>query len=110
VDNITTTSPGVRIAYLSEKSVEVIVMKVRLNKPVTIGASNYQEGAELELPSEQAEELIKLGVAERIDEPDEVELAEKKKRPRRIDLAERAKKATAPIKKSPPKPKGGKGK
>ncbi|MBC7327557.1 hypothetical protein H5T87_05530 [bacterium] len=43
-------------------------MKVRLKGALTIGANNYPEGSELELPDEQAEELIQLELAEAVEE------------------------------------------
>lgn len=43
-------------------------MKVRLKAPVTKGAKHYPIGIELELPDEEAKELIKLGLAEPIED------------------------------------------
>ncbi|MGB9877343.1 MAG: hypothetical protein ACPLPS_06205 [bacterium] len=50
--------------------------KVRLKATLTIGFQNYLAGEIIELTDEQAEELIKRELVERIEE--EVELSEKK--------------------------------
>ena len=53
--------------------------KVLLKTTLTVGSRNYLAGDVIELPDEQAEELIKRELAELIeDEGGEIDLAEKK--------------------------------
>ena len=52
---------------------------MRLKATLTIGAINYLAGDVIELPDEQAEELLKRELAELVeDEGGEIDLAEKK--------------------------------